>query len=101
MHIWEGTLRPKNGDIERTCEWWKGLFGISGTEGFENGAALSRMDGENSVLIIRHTYDNLAHEERVFDAWTVGEVHKVIQDQWDEYVDGPPTFHRYSVLHSF
>ena len=79
MHIGGGTLRPNNGDIERTCEWWKGLFGISGTEGFENGEAVSRMDGENSVLIIRHTFDNLAHEERVFDAWTVGEVHKVIQ----------------------
>ena len=69
MHVWEGTLRPKNGDIERTCEWWKSNLKVSGAEGFENGEAVSRMDGENSVLIIRHTFDNLAHEERVFDAW--------------------------------
>ena len=58
MHVWEGIMCPKNGNIERTCEWWKGLLSLSGCEGFENGVALNRMDGENSVLIIRHTFDD-------------------------------------------
>ncbi len=101
MHVWEGTLRPKNGDIERTCEWWKSNLKVSGAEGFENGEAVSRMDGQNSVLIIRHTFDNLAHEERVFDAWHGSECQQNIASQWDKYVDGPPTFHRYNVLHSY
>ena len=94
-------MRPKNGQIERTCEWWKGLLKISGAESFENGVALSRMDGGNSVLIIRHTFDDLAHERRVFDAWPGSENHQTFQDQLDEYVDGPITIHRYAVLHSY
>ena len=52
MHVWEATLRPKNNDVQRTCEWWQSMKKITGAEHFENGQALSRMDGENSVLII-------------------------------------------------
>ncbi len=101
MHVWEGIMCPKNGNIERTCEWWKGLLSLSGCEGFENGVALNRMDGENSVLIIRHTFDDLAHEQRVWEIWHDSEVHKKIQEEWDEYCDGPVTIHRYNVQHSY
>jgi len=26
MHVLEGILRAKDGDIERTADWWKGLM---------------------------------------------------------------------------
>ena len=88
MHVWEGTLRPKDGDIERTCEWWQGMLKLG-------------MDGDNSVLIIRHTFDDLAHEQRVFDGWTGSECYETFQKQFNKYVDGPLTSHRYAVLHSY
>ena len=101
MHVWEGTMQPKDGNIERICEWWKSLLSLSGCEGFENGVALNRMDGENSVLIIRHTFDDLAHEQRAWDIWNDSEVHKKIQAEWDEYCNGPVTVHRYYVQYSY
>jgi hypothetical protein len=68
MHILEGVFRPKNGDIERTLEWWKGL--MLSSEAFDkNGTALNRMDGENSVLIVRRMFDNLAGEGKAWDMW--------------------------------
>lgn len=101
MHVWEATLRPKDGEIQRTCKWWQGMLKLSGAEHFENGVALNRMDGENSVLIIRHTFDDLAHEQRVFDDWTGSECYETFQKQFNKYVDGPIRTHRYAVLHSY
>ena len=101
MHVWEATLRPKDNDVQGTCEWWQSMKKITGAEHFENGQALSRMDGENSVLIIRHTFEDLAHEQKVFEAWFGTECQQTFEEQFAEYVDGPPAFHRYNVLHSY
>ena len=101
MHVWEGTLRPKNGDIERTCDWWKSNLKVSGAEGFENGEALSRMDGENSVLIVRHLFDDLADEQKAWDTWGDSDTGNRAHAEWNDYVAGPPIFHRYNVLHSY
>ena len=100
MHILEGVFRPKNGDIERALEWWKGLMRSS--EAFDkNGTALNRMDGENSVLIVRHMFDNLAGEGKAWDMWAGSDTGNRAREEWDDYIDGPPTFHRYNVLHSY
>ena len=63
MHILECTVRPANGDSEKALEYWKGLMEIS-DGAFKNGKALSRMDGENSVLIFRHLFNDLAEEQK-------------------------------------
>ena len=52
MHVWEATLRPKDGEIQRTCKWWQGMLKLSGAEHFENGVALNRMDGENRWCLL-------------------------------------------------
>ena len=100
MHILEGIFRPKNGDIQRTLEWWKGL--MKSSSAFEkNGTALSRMDGENSVLIVRHLFDDLADEQKAWDTWGDSDTGNRAHAEWNDYVDGPPIFHRYNVLHSY
>ena len=60
MHVLEITFRPKNGDVERGFEWWKKIVSMKGA--WKNGQALSRMDGENSVILIRHSFDHFAEE---------------------------------------
>ncbi len=100
MHVLEGVLRPKNRDIHRTLEWWKGLM-ESSTAFAKNGVALNRMDGENSVLIVRHTFDGLGDEQVAWDTWQDSETGKRCLEEWDDYVEGAPTFHRYNVLHSY
>ena len=102
MHIWEGTARPKNNDIMRTLEWWRSLLNLSGGgENFTNGIALSRLDGENSVIIIRHTFEDLAEEQRVFAAWEESACHEEHARSFSDYFEGPVTVHRYNVLHSY
>jgi hypothetical protein len=68
VHVFEAIFRPKDGDIERTADWWKGLM-ESSTAFEKNGMALNRMDGENSVLIVRHLFDDLADEQKAWEAW--------------------------------
>ena len=99
LHILECTVRPKNGDIQRTCEWWKGLMESSGA--FKNGKALSRMDGENNVLIFRHLFNDLAEEQKAWETWGGSEASKRHREHRNEYFEGHGTFHRYNVLHSY
>jgi hypothetical protein len=100
MHILECIVRPANGDTERALEYWKGLIEISGG-GFKNGQALSRMDGENSVIIIRHQFNDLAEEQKAWEVWGSSDAGKRHREHRNEYFDGPGTFHRYNVLHSY
>ena len=100
MHVLEGIFRAKDGDIERTADWWKGLM-ESSTALEKNGMALNRMDGKNSVVIVRHLFDDLADEQRAWEAWGGSDTGNRARDEWDDYVDGPFTVHRYNVLHSY
>ena len=100
MHVVEVIMRVKDGDIQRTLEWWKGLVQKNGAYS-KNGQALSRMDGVNSVLIARHTFDDLGEEGRFWDTWNGSDAAEYAGENWNEYVDGPPSFHRYAILHSY
>ena len=51
MHVVECTIRPRNGDIEKACEWWKKIVSMKGA--WKNGQALSRLDGEQNVRKLR------------------------------------------------
>ena len=55
----------------------------------------------NSVLLVRHTFDGLGDEQVAWDTWHDSETGKRCLEEWDDYVEGPPTFHRYNVLHSY
>ncbi len=100
MHILEATIRPKGGNIQRTLEFWKSLIPLDGAFNKE-GQALSRMDGENSVIIIRHTFESLAEEQEFSDGFKDSQCAKKLSGEWSDYFEGPPTFHRYNVLHSY
>ncbi|MGB1719327.1 MAG: hypothetical protein ACPHSD_19255 [Candidatus Latescibacterota bacterium] len=100
MHIVEVVLRAKDGNVPRTLEWWKEMVGKSGAYK-DNGEALSRMDGENSVVIVRHRFEDLAAEGAFWNTWHDSEAAQFAEEGSDEYVDAPPTFHRYAVLHSY
>ncbi|MBT5327319.1 MAG: hypothetical protein HOL51_14480 [Gemmatimonadetes bacterium] len=100
MHVVEVIMRVKDGDIQRTLEWWKGLVQKNGAYS-KNGQALSRMDGENSILIVRHTFSDLGEEGIFWDTWNGSDAAEHAGLSSSEYVDGPPSFHRYAVLHSY
>ena len=100
MHILECTVRPVNGDLQRTLEYWKGLMEIS-DGAFNNGQALNRMDGENNVLIFRHLFNDLAEEQKAWETWGGSEASKRHRENRNEYFEGRGTFHRYNVLHSY
>ena len=100
MHVVEVVLRAKDGDVARTVAWWKELVQKDGAYK-DNGEALSRMDGENSIVICRHTFKDLGAEGAFWDTWQASTAAKFAEEGWDEYVAGPPIFHRYAILHSY
>lgn len=99
MHVVECTIRPKNGDIEKACEWWKKIVSMKGA--WKNGQALSRLDGEQNVIIFRYTLENFVEEQEFWDNWMDTDALRYAQETWKEYAEGSPTFHRYNVLHSY
>ena len=81
-------------------EFWKSLISLDGAFNKE-GQALSRMDGENSVIIIRHAFESLAEEQEFSDGFKDSQCATKLSGEWNDYFEGLPTFHRYKVLHSY
>ena len=100
MHILEATIRTNGGNIQRTLEFWKSLISLDGAFNKE-GQALSRMDGENSVIIIRHAFESLAEEQEFSDGFKDSQCATKLSGEWNDYFEGLPTFYRYKVLHSY
>mgnify|MGYP001177129241 FL=1 len=100
MHVLEATIRPRDGNIQKTLEWWKSLIPLEGAFNKE-GKALSKMDGENNVMIIRHTFDSLSEEQEFSERMNGSQAQEKIRKESSDYIEGPITFHRYNVLHSY
>ena len=49
----------------------------------KTGVALSQMDGENSVLIVRHAFNGPDNEQAAWDTWHDSETAKRCLEEWN------------------